>query len=78
MCLTEPQAGSDVGALRTRAEPDSDRFRLFGQKVYITFGDHDMTENVVHLVRASLPDARAGTRGISIFIVPKYLPMPDG
>jgi len=78
MCLTEPQAGTDLGAIRTRAEPRDGHFRLFGQKIFITFGDHDMAENIVHLVLARLPDAPAGTRGISLFLVPKYLPEPDG
>jgi alkylation response protein AidB-like acyl-CoA dehydrogenase len=78
MCLTEPQAGSDLGALRTRAEPRDGHFRIFGQKIFITFGDHDMAENIVHLVLARLPGAPEGTRGISLFIVPKFLPGPDG
>lgn len=78
MCLTEPQAGSDVGALRTRAERDGDVYRIRGQKIFITFGEHDMAENIVHLVLARLPDAPAGTRGISLFIVPKFLPDADG
>ena len=78
MCLTEPQAGSDLGALRTRAEPRAGHWRIFGQKIFITFGDHDMAENIVHLVLARLPDAPPGTRGISLFIVPKFLPGPDG
>ncbi|MDB5668548.1 MAG: acyl-CoA dehydrogenase [Alphaproteobacteria bacterium] len=72
MNLTEPQAGSDVGALKTRAEPVGDgTYRIKGQKIFITFGDHDLTGNIVHLVLARLPDAPAGTRGISLFIVPK-------
>lgn len=78
MCLTEPQAGTDLGAIRTRAERRDGHYRLFGQKIFITFGDHDMAENVVHLVLARLPDAPAGTRGLSLFIVPKYLPRADG
>ena len=78
MCLTEPQAGSDVGALTARAERDGDQYRIFGQKIFITFGDHDLTENIIHLVLARLPDAPAGTRGISLFIVPKFLPNEDG
>ena len=77
MNLTEPQAGSDVGALKTRAEPGADgTYRLRGQKIFITFGEHDLTANIVHLVLARLPDAPAGTRGISLFLVPKLL--PDG
>ncbi len=72
MNLTEPQAGSDVGALKTRAEPVGDgTYRIKGQKIFITFGDHDLTDNIVHLVLARLPDAPTGTRGISLFIVPK-------
>lgn len=79
MQLTEPQAGSDVGALRTRAEkmPDGS-YRLSGTKIFITYGDHDMTGNIVHLVLARLPDAPAGTRGITLFLVPKYLVNADG
>ena len=72
MNLTEPQAGSDVGALVTRAEPLGDgRYRIRGQKIFITFGDHDLTDNIVHLVLARTPGAPAGTRGISLFLVPK-------
>ncbi|WP_306119634.1 MULTISPECIES: acyl-CoA dehydrogenase [unclassified Roseitalea] len=79
MNLTEPQAGSDLGALKTRAEPAGDgTYRIFGQKIYITYGDHDLTDNIVHLVLARLPDAPAGTRGISLFLVPKFLVEPDG
>jgi alkylation response protein AidB-like acyl-CoA dehydrogenase len=75
MNLTEPQAGSDVGALKTRAEPAGDgMFRIKGQKIFITFGDHDLAQNIVHLVLARLPDAPAGTRGISLFLVPKCAP----
>ena len=78
MCLTEPQAGSDVGALRTRAVPDGDRYRITGTKIFITWGEHDLAENIVHLVLARIDGAPAGTRGISLFIVPKYLPGDDG
>lgn len=78
MCLTEPQAGSDVGALRTRAVRDGDRYRIFGTKIFITYGEHDLAENIVHLVLARLDGAPAGTKGISLFIVPKYLPDADG
>src|SRR5690606_22164234 len=79
MDLTEPQAGSDVGALRTKAERHADgTYRITGQKIFITYGDHDMAENIVHLVLARLPDAPAGTKGISLFLVPKYLVNPDG
>ncbi|MGC9185906.1 MAG: acyl-CoA dehydrogenase, partial [Thiomonas sp.] len=74
MNLTEPQAGSDLALVRTRAEPQADgRFRLFGQKIYITYGEHDMADNIVHLVLARLPDAPPGVKGISLFIVPKLL-----
>ncbi len=74
MNLTEPQAGSDLGALRTRAERRGDgSYRITGQKIFITYGDHDLTENIVHLVLARLPDAPPGTRGISLFLVPKIL-----
>ncbi|MEA3031872.1 MAG: 3-(methylsulfanyl)propanoyl-CoA dehydrogenase [Sphingomonadales bacterium] len=77
MNLTESQAGSDVGALKTRAEPASDgTYRITGQKIFITFGEHDLADNIVHLVLARLPDAPQGTRGISLFLVPKVL--PDG
>jgi len=73
MNLTEPQAGSDVGALRTRATPRQDgRWNITGQKIFISFGDHDLTENIIHLVLARTPDAPEGTRGISLFLVPKY------
>jgi 3-(methylthio)propanoyl-CoA dehydrogenase len=78
MNLTEPQAGSDVGALRTRAERDGDHYRITGQKIFITYGDHDMADNIVHLVLARLPGAPPGTRGISLFIVPKFLVNADG
>ena len=79
MQLTEPQAGSDVGALRTRAERAGDgRYRLFGQKIYITYGEHDLTGNIIHFVLARLADAHAGTRGISLFLVPKFLVNADG
>ena len=73
MCLTEPQAGSDLAQVRTRAVPDRDHYRLSGQKIFITFGEHDMAENIIHLVLARLPDAPEGTKGISLFIVPKFL-----
>ncbi len=74
MNLTEPQAGSDLAQVRTRAEPQGDgSYRLFGQKIFITFGDHDLAENIVHLVLARTPDAPQGVKGISLFIVPKYL-----
>jgi len=79
MNLTEPQAGSDVGALRTRAEDNGDgTYAITGQKIYISYGDHDMTENVCHLVLARLPDGPPGTKGISLFLVPKFIPDADG
>ena len=78
MNLTEPQAGSDVGALRTRAVKEGDHYRITGQKIFITYGDQDWTDNVVHLVLARTPDAPAGTRGISLFIVPKVKVKTDG
>ncbi|WP_394890736.1 acyl-CoA dehydrogenase [Mesorhizobium sp. AaZ16] len=79
MNLTEPQAGSDLAALRTRAEPAGDgAYRIFGSKIFITYGEHDFTDNIVHLVLARLPDAPAGTRGISLFLVPKFIPNKDG
>jgi alkylation response protein AidB-like acyl-CoA dehydrogenase len=79
MQLTEPQAGSDVGALRTRAERAGDgSYRLKGQKIFITYGEHDFTDNIIHFVLARLPDAPAGTRGISLFLVPKFLLQADG
>jgi alkylation response protein AidB-like acyl-CoA dehydrogenase len=79
MNLTEPQAGSDLNAVRTRAERAGDgTYRLFGQKIFITYGEHDMAENIVHLVLARLPDAPAGSRGLSLFLAPKFLVKPDG
>src|SRR5258708_8440579 len=74
MQLTEPQAGSDVGALRTKAEraPDGS-YRITGQKIFITYGEHDLTDNIIHFVLARLPDAPPGTKGISLFLVPKFL-----
>jgi len=79
MNLTEPQAGSDLNALKARAEPQGDgTYKIFGQKIYITYGEHDLTDNIVHLVLARLPDAPAGTRGISLFLVPKFLVNEDG
>ena len=79
MNLTEPQAGSDLGALKTRAERQQDgTYKLFGSKIFITFGEHDMADNIVHFVLARLPDAPKGTRGISLFLVPKFLADADG
>src|SRR6478752_2333648 len=79
MQLTEPQAGSDVGALRTKAVRESDgTYRISGQKIFITYGEHDLTDNIIHFVLARLPDAPAGNRGISLFLVPKFLVNKDG
>src|SRR6202007_2667437 len=79
MQLTEPQAGSDVGALRAKAERAGDgSSRITGQKIFITYGEHDLTDNIIHFVLARLPDAPAGTRGISLFLVPKFLVNADG
>ncbi len=78
MNLTEPQAGSDLAALRARAEREGDHYRIKGQKIFITWGEHDMAENIIHLVLARLPDAPPGVRGISLFLVPKYLLNEDG
>ena len=79
MNLTEPQAGSDLAAIRSRAEPQGDgTYKIFGQKIFITYGEHDMAENIVHLVLARLPDAPEGVKGISLFVVPKYLVNADG
>ncbi len=79
MNLTEPQAGSDLAAVRTRAVPQGDgSYKLFGQKIFITFGEHDYTENIVHLVLARTPDAPEGVKGISLFVVPKFIVNADG
>lgn len=79
MNLTEPQAGSDLSALKARAEPCSDgTYRLFGTKIYITYGEHELAQNIIHLVLARLPDAPEGTRGISLFLVPKLMVNSDG
>jgi 3-(methylsulfanyl)propanoyl-CoA dehydrogenase len=79
MELTEPQAGSDVGSLRTRAVRAGDgSYRITGQKIFITYGEHDLTDNIIHFVLARLPDAPAGTKGISLFLVPKFLVKGDG
>src|SRR5688572_17107484 len=78
MNLTEPQAGSDLAAVRTRAVPEGDHYRIKGTKIFITWGEHDMAENIVHLVLARTPDAPEGVKGISLFIVPKFVPNPDG
>ena len=79
MCLTEPHCGTDLGLLRTRAVPEGDgSYAITGTKIFISAGEHDLTENIVHLVLARLPDAPGGTRGISLFIVPKFLPVGEG
>jgi len=79
MNLTEPHCGTDLGLMRTKAEPQPDgSYRITGTKIFISAGDHDLTENIVHLVLAKLPDAPSGTKGISLFLVPKYLPNADG
>jgi alkylation response protein AidB-like acyl-CoA dehydrogenase len=79
MCLTEPHCGTDLGMLRTRAEPQADgSYSITGTKIFISAGEHDLTENILHLVLARLPDAPGGTRGISLFLVPKFLPKADG
>jgi alkylation response protein AidB-like acyl-CoA dehydrogenase len=78
MNLTEPQAGSDLALVRTRAVREADHYRISGQKIFITYGEHDLAENIVHLVLARTPDAPEGTKGISLFLVPKYLLKPDG
>lgn len=78
MNLTEPQAGSDLSAVRARAEPEGDHYRIHGTKIYITWGEHDMAANIVHLVLARLPDAPDGVKGISLFVVPKFMVNADG
>jgi hypothetical protein len=79
MCLTEPHCGTDLGLLRTKAEPQSDgTYKITGQKIFISAGEHDMSENIVHLVLARLPDAPQGSKGISLFVVPKYKVTPEG
>ena len=79
MCLTEPHCGTDLGQVKTKAEDNGDgSYSVTGTKIFISSGDHDLTENIVHIVLARLPDAPAGTRGISLFIIPKFLPSADG
>ena len=78
MNLTEPQAGSDLSTIKCKAVPNDDHYLITGQKIYITWGEHDQTENIIHLVLARLPDAPEGTQGISMFLVPKYLVNSDG
>jgi alkylation response protein AidB-like acyl-CoA dehydrogenase len=78
MNLTEPQAGSDLALVKTRAKPAGDHYLITGQKIFITYGEHDLAENIVHLVLARTPDAPEGVKGISLFVVPKFLPRADG
>ncbi len=79
MVLSEPDAGSDLGAIRTRAEAQADgTWLLYGTKIFITWGEHDLAENIIHLVLARAPDGPPGTKGLSLFIVPKYVPTPAG
>ncbi|MEL0151315.1 MAG: acyl-CoA dehydrogenase family protein, partial [Rhodobiaceae bacterium] len=79
MNLTEPHAGSDVGNIRSKAEPQDDgSYKITGTKIYITYGDHDMTDNIIHLVLARTPNAPEGTKGISLFVVPKFMVNDDG
>lgn len=78
MNLTEPQAGSDLAAIRSKAEREGDHYRITGQKIFITWGEHDMADNIIHLVLARLPDAPPGVKGISLFVVPKFLVNDDG
>ncbi|HEX2651170.1 MAG TPA: acyl-CoA dehydrogenase [Burkholderiales bacterium] len=78
MNLTEPQAGSDLALVKTRAKPAGDHYLISGQKIFITYGEHDMAENIVHLVLARTPEAPEGVKGISLFVVPKFLVKPDG
>ena len=79
MCLTEPHCGTDLGLLRTKAEPQADgSYKITGKKIFISAGEHDMAENIIHLVLARLPDAPAGTKGISLFVVPKFMVNADG
>src|SRR5690554_8116188 len=79
MCLTEPQCGTDLGQVKTKAEPNADgSFDITGTKIFISSGDHDFTDQIVHIVLARLPNAPEGTKGISLFIVPKYNIAEDG
>src|SRR3546814_1052435 len=79
MCLTEPHAGTDLGILRTKAEPNADgSYAITGTKIFISSGEHDLSNNIVHLVLARLPDAPAGTKGITLFVVPKFIPDANG
>ncbi|MGM0451176.1 MAG: acyl-CoA dehydrogenase family protein, partial [Pseudomonadota bacterium] len=79
MCLTESHCGSDLGIMRSKAEPNSDgSYSITGEKIFISAGDHDMSDNIIHLVLAKLPDAPKGTKGISVFVVPKFIPDENG
>ena len=78
MNLTEPQAGTDLSSIKTRAVKENDHYKISGQKIYITYGEHDLSENIIHLVLARTPDAPEGNKGISVFIVPKFIPNEDG
>ncbi len=78
MNLTEPQAGSDLALVKSRAVPEGDHYRIYGQKIFITYGEHDLAENIIHLVLARTPSAPEGVKGISLFLVPKFLVNPDG
>lgn len=79
MCLTEPHCGTDLGLMKTKAVPDADgSYKINGTKIFISAGEHDMTENIVHIVLAKLPDAPKGTKGLSLFIIPKFLPNAEG
>ncbi|MGV8495643.1 acyl-CoA dehydrogenase family protein, partial [Pseudomonas aeruginosa] len=79
MCLTEPPCGTDMGMMRTKAEPKADgSYKVTGTQIFISAGEHDMADNIVHIVLARLPDAPQGTKGISLFIVPKFLPNAEG
>jgi alkylation response protein AidB-like acyl-CoA dehydrogenase len=78
MNLTEPQSGTDLASIKTKAVKNGDHYLITGQKIYITYGEHDMAENIVHLVLARTEDAPPGIKGISVFIVPKFLPNDDG
>ena len=78
MNLTEPQAGTDLSSIKTRAVKENDHYKISGQKIYITYGEHDLSENIIHLVLARTPDAPEGNNGISVFIVPKFIPNEDG
>ena len=78
MNLTEPQAGTDLSAIKTKAIKENDHYRISGQKIYITYGEHDLSENIIHLVLARTPEAPEGNKGISVFLVPKFIPNDDG